>query len=205
MKSVLISIRPEWCEKIVNGKKTIEVRKNKPNLETPFKCYVYCTQGIDLWLAGIIGKREPQKLNGKVIGEFVCDYINNYEAEFVDDCCQNSIQKFEIDEEDNDRFYYFETSNEEDNPDDCILCEDACLGFEQIKQYVSNGKEDFFDFYAWHISDFVLYDKPKNITDFKKYHRTCYYSDLGFAIPNCSECKDCNLTRPPQSWCYVDE
>lgn len=42
-KSVLISIRPEWCELIVSGEKTIEVRKTRPKLDMPFKCYIYCT------------------------------------------------------------------------------------------------------------------------------------------------------------------
>lgn len=87
MKAVLISIRPEWCEKIVLGEKIIEVRKTRPKLETPFKCYIYCTQSADmLW---ILKERErslhPDKIadvfkaakcggayrgNGKVIGEF---------------------------------------------------------------------------------------------------------------------------------------
>ena len=35
-KAVLISIRPEWAEKILFGKKTLEVRKTRPCLETPF-------------------------------------------------------------------------------------------------------------------------------------------------------------------------
>lgn len=39
-KAVLISIRPEWVEKIANYEKTIEIRKTKPDLETPFKCYI---------------------------------------------------------------------------------------------------------------------------------------------------------------------
>ena len=39
-KSVLISIQPKWCELIASGKKTIEVRKTAPKLETPFKCYI---------------------------------------------------------------------------------------------------------------------------------------------------------------------
>ena len=43
-KAVLISIQPKWCELISNGKKTIEVRKTRPMLETPFKCYIYCTK-----------------------------------------------------------------------------------------------------------------------------------------------------------------
>ena len=44
MKSVLISIKPKWCELIASGKKTVEVRKTRPKLETPFKCYIYCTK-----------------------------------------------------------------------------------------------------------------------------------------------------------------
>lgn len=44
-KAVMLSIRPKWCEKIASGEKTIEVRKTKPKLDTPFKCYIYETQG----------------------------------------------------------------------------------------------------------------------------------------------------------------
>ena len=56
-KAVLLSIRPEWCEKIINGRKTIDVRKTRPKMDTPFKCYIYKCG------------------NGKVIGEFLCDEI----------------------------------------------------------------------------------------------------------------------------------
>ena len=42
-KAVLLSIRPEWCEKILSGEKTVEIRKTRPKLEPPFKCYIYCT------------------------------------------------------------------------------------------------------------------------------------------------------------------
>ena len=67
-KAVMLSIRPKWVEKIANGEKTIEVRKTRPKLDTPFKCYIYCTQGgvaLGAW-----GK------HGKVIGEFTCDRID---------------------------------------------------------------------------------------------------------------------------------
>ena len=72
-KAVLISIRPEWCQKIMNGQKTIEVRKTRSKMNPPFKCYIYCTMG------GI--KKMPKDYitenfeRGKVIGEFVCDEI----------------------------------------------------------------------------------------------------------------------------------
>lgn len=88
MKSVLISIQPKWCELIANGKKTIEVRKTKPKLPTPFKCYIYCTQGGDNLYSVNGAVQKPNEihldlkqnsvvdeLNGKVIGEFMCDSI----------------------------------------------------------------------------------------------------------------------------------
>lgn len=58
-KAVLISIHPKWCEKIISGEKTIEVRKTRPKMNPPFKCYIY------------------ECGNGKVIGEFLCDEIIN--------------------------------------------------------------------------------------------------------------------------------
>ena len=42
-KAVLISIQPKWCKLIAEGEKTLEVRKTRPKLKTPFKCYIYCT------------------------------------------------------------------------------------------------------------------------------------------------------------------
>ena len=56
-KAVLISIRPMWSQKIMSGQKTVEVRKTRPKMDTPFKCYIYKCG------------------NGKVIGEFLCDEI----------------------------------------------------------------------------------------------------------------------------------
>lgn len=51
MKSVLISIKPRWCELIARGEKTIVIRKTKPRIDTPFKCYIYCTKdkNISFW------------------------------------------------------------------------------------------------------------------------------------------------------------
>lgn len=68
-KAVLISIRPEWVSKILTGEKTLEVRRNRPKLETPFKCYIYCTNsGVAM---GMWGK------HGKVVGEFTCNKVTN--------------------------------------------------------------------------------------------------------------------------------
>ena len=74
-KAVLISIRPEWVVRITSGKKTFEVRKNRPKLELPFKCYIYETQGRTEtpWIDE--DGHTIFKGRGLVIGEFLCDTI----------------------------------------------------------------------------------------------------------------------------------
>ncbi len=73
--AVLISILPEWVEKILAREKTLEVRKNRPNMGTPFKCYIYETQGRTEtpWIDE--DGHTIFKGRGQVIGEFVCDRI----------------------------------------------------------------------------------------------------------------------------------
>lgn len=70
-KAVLISIKPKWVELIASGEKTIEVRKTRPKIETPFKCYIY-QSGKNL--TSTVYGTEFSK-SGYIIGEFVCDKI----------------------------------------------------------------------------------------------------------------------------------
>lgn len=92
MKSVLISTQTKWCEKIFheigtdkNGKpiyeKTIEVRKTKPSIPTPFKCYIYCCKAKSQWrysnYEGAYENSEGKIVYAQqhVIGEFICDEV----------------------------------------------------------------------------------------------------------------------------------
>ena len=76
MKSVLISIHPKWCDLIASGKKTIEVRKTRPKIETPFKCYIYETKArLDMPTFVDEDGHVICTGRGRVIGEFVCDGI----------------------------------------------------------------------------------------------------------------------------------
>lgn len=169
MKAVLISIQPKWCELIANGKKTVEVRKTKPKLDTPFKVYIYCTKSFKY--------NTPYSYKtwagyGKVIGEFVCDKV-------FDICIEMS------------------------KPDDIQGYPFPCTGLtdKEIMQYLGNGKTG----YGWHISDLVIYDKPKELNEFKSvsnYARKLRTEFFG-KDPCCVN--DYKLTRPPQSWCYVEE
>lgn len=209
-KAVLISIRPVWVEKIANEIKTVEVRKTKPNLKTPFKCYIYCTKGADtddrLWmlrkkirrdyygLAAACANLEKQPENhtlgnGKVVAEFVCDNIRPLMAE-----------SFIVKED----------------------AEKALLGTSltsgQVKDYAGwKGKKwwDCKDLYKWHISKLEIYDAPKELNEFwfppelyceKERCGGCPYDQV--ADVNGEYSFDCEwkrpLTRPPQSWCYVE-
>lgn len=72
MKAILMSIQPKWCAKIASGEKTIEIRKTRPKIETPFKCYIYMTLAKP-YCYEFAGGGKMKAKNGKVIGEFVCD------------------------------------------------------------------------------------------------------------------------------------
>lgn len=193
-KAVLISIRPKWVEKIANGEKTIEVRKTKPKLETPFKCYIYCTRdkhlafmqnqtGTNLIacmdvdaaipVGGAIG-------NGKVIGEFVCDCVTPLYNVCMDDWKRLSGGLHNIEKE---------------------LVNQACLTEAKLHTY-AGGKNCF----AWHISDLRIYDTPKELSEFKT---LCRVDADCCACPYYNYTKmDCDgrvIGRPPQSWCYVDD
>lgn len=188
MKSVLISIQPKWCELIASGKKTVEVRKTKPKIEVPFKCYIYCIKDEPMYRSGekfICPNKDFG--NGKVIGEFVCDEISEYEGEFWDDETQESIKKV-IHTTDWDGYpeldYNFIAENGEENS----LCKSSCVSWEELRKYMGAGINTF---YGWHISDLVIYDKPKELSEFN--HCGVNYH---FNPP---------ITRPPQSWCYVED
>lgn len=182
MKSILISIRPQWCEKIASGEKTIgektiEVRKTAPK-EVPFKAYIYCTKGNDgyEWLYRVDnnGYGKAQSWHGKVIGEFICDNVyeytfSHYEAEY--------------------RVTHVEQ-------------EAMCLNQPELIRY-GKGKT----IYGWHISDLKIYDKPKELSEFCI---PCKTNCEDCKKPLFYDCwkekgKIKVVTRPPQSYMFVEE
>ena len=78
-KDVLISIHPKWVDKILNGEKTVEVRKVRPKIGTPFKCYIYMTAGGYEWQTTVIpppyGTKKIYNGAKAVVAEFTCDRI----------------------------------------------------------------------------------------------------------------------------------
>lgn len=180
---MMLSIRPKWCEKIISGEKTVEVRKSRPKLETPFKCYIYCTlQGCNEFfrvdLGGDVAKWNRGKWadrKGKIIGEFTCDRIDRLAP------ANEPYGIYDID-------------------DDYVL--QTCLENGALWDY-GHGTP----LYGWHISDLRIYDQPRELTEFRK---SClndlYCEDCAMYSNNNGICNNgaLPLRRPPQSWCYVE-
>lgn len=177
MRSVLISIRPQWCELIARLAKTLEIRKNKPNLETPFKCYIYCTKDRfkSIFLSKFLS-HNGYACHGKIIGEFVCD----------------RIVPIRVFDNGNIQFWSFYSLSR------------SCLSYDELASYIGNGKRG----YGWHISDLVIYDKPKELSEFRKPcgdDRYCESCRMFSEFPGQCCNKALVIKRPPQSWRYVEE
>lgn len=199
-KAVLISIKPKWCELIASGQKTVEVRKTKPSAIPPLKCYIYCTKPSFPHEDFLVFDAGTNKIKafyggGKVIGEFVCHNI------FPLSFCASDAS-------------FFDTEPPMDVPG-------TGLTDKEIAEYLGNGKTG----YGWLISDIVIYDKPKELIEFWKWGgglddiRPCQrgkyceheYFDYSEDCQACAidfdgtDCPFLKVTRPPQSWMYVEE
>lgn len=208
-KAVLLSIRPEWCKKILSGEKTVEVRRTCPVHGTPFKVYIYCTlAGSDSLFMDVLNRDAaawnrggwPEK-KGRVIGEFTCKKITglthvgetgSWEPASLYVMAPGS---------------YYKPADE--------LLEAACMSRETAEKYLKGR-----DGCGWHISDLKIYDNPKPLSCFSKHgfsslfgtnvcgNEDCeYYEPSGDRMvpPTCGLNGYCSLHRPPQSWCYVEE
>lgn len=173
MKSVLISIQPKYCELIANGKKTVEVKKAKPKIDVPFKCYIYMTRGKPTFEQSAF---RDEISNGKVIGEFICDRIYYI---------KNLVTAFSID-------YDEKLTNRIGNA--------SCLDFWDMRNYLQDK-----DGYAWHISELVIHDEPKLLEKFFKPCGNCDKKGTMRCTEEITPCRATKITRPPQSYCYVEE
>ena len=199
MKSILLSIKPQYAAKILNGEKTIEIRKNKALASAIQKLidekgyadiYVYCSKSNTQYLAGsknkvceIITKSANTRFspsidkytgNGKVIFKFRC-----YKVEEIVLNKNHFV---------NEQYYTDELDYEE-------LLEQSCLTYKELDDYLQCGIG-----YAIHISDLEIFDRPRELSDFIKCDNkhirigNCF---IGFGgIPR--------LTKAPQNYCYIE-
>ena len=211
MKSILISIKPKWVAKILNGEKTIEIRKTMPKCDLPIDVYIYCTKeklGLaktskEYMLFRDYNNSFFENLNGKVVAKFTLNKVVPVVMQMGADYgfgnngyigyghCEKGNFKFMFDME-----------------------KETCLEHnEELCKYLNDGK-NFDDIYinrlkanigyAWHISNLVIFDKPKELSEFYK------VSCKGCLFENTQTChndingKYCRITKAPQSMCYIE-
>ena len=176
-KAVMLSIRPQWCEKIVNGEKTIEVRKTRPKMNTPFKCYIYCTLPKYLH-EDFIATDYPMPQfygGGKVIGEFTCERI--------------ALIAYD--------------GGELSSTTNAAFSHATCLTQSEIIAYIGDKGRC----YGWHMSDLRIYDTPRELSEFRRACKNSWYCEsCAMYCENNGTCGNgsLQLKRPPQSWCYVE-
>lgn len=199
MKSILLSIKPEWVAKILNGEKTIEVRKKFPK---GFKgwVYIYVTKGNkkehlifkeDKYqvVSSKISHYPYKNVCGKVVARFWCDNVEEiFERVSLCDSWFNE-------------WHFTKTlSNKE-------LCKKSNLTLVQIGDYF-NYPKDTLDYvgYAIHISNLQILDRPKELNKFKKYGMTRFLFDHcadNWVDDNWNELL--YVSKAPQNYCYVGE
>lgn len=214
MKAILISIKPKWVAKILNGEKTIEIRKTMPKCALPIDVYIYCMKDKKYELCYPTNFDNKllvydKVVNGKVVAKFTLNNIDEYCCEFHEeplfdkDACYQSILLVDRDHDfpEADEYIDLHASNEEGDNDEEVVKESkflqqCCLTLTEIKQYA--GKTETM--YGWHISNLEIFNKPKELSEFQQ--RRNSYGKVDF------KAKDYylyDLTKAPQSMCYIEK
>lgn len=203
-KAILISINPKWCAKIMNGEKTIEVRKNKALASAIQKLidengyadiYVYCSKDKKGYLTEYCGKETNEHLywsfdlgkanglNGKVLFKFRCYKVEEIvlnKNHFVNE--QYSTDELDYEE----------------------LLKQSCLTYKELDDYLQCEIG-----YAIHISDLKIFDKPKELSELKVKRKInecsgCKYLDTN-TYEHCIKCEETRLlTKAPQNMIYIE-
>ena len=184
MKEVMISIHPKWVHKILDGKKTVEVRKTVPKIETPFKCYIYMTSGGHEWrdpfsTAVVPPSGEMYCGAMRVVAEFICDRI-----------CTIAYTM--------------------DGFADVVDCETSCL---MPKDFIEYGKgKPLYGWHISDLKVYdkpkILRAFRNPCKEYEKDYPQCgncdFYHSMGEYPAECGCDGAKPLIRPPQSWCYVE-
>ena len=198
MKAILMSIRPQHVANILNGLKTLEIRRRFPSDYVGW-VYIYCTKDHNNLLhkncAGIwwvedkdfqkknkrLGIEQQPIYNGKVVARFWCDKVEEIHSILVPFTFDQTIIDF-----------YTDTFNDMND-----LLKASCLDYYSLEQYLKYSQKG----YAIHITNLEIFDKPKEISEFSHYDNSQYQ-----ALPNGEQYKGVlePLTRAPQSFMFIE-
>lgn len=221
-KAVLLSVQPRWCDLIASGKKTYEIRKTRPAIETPFKCYIYQSKSKDrlMYVMKDGDENYGEIYHGKpVFIKTYSEYSNPYEQKIIGEFICDEICT------------YYPISNIDpiNKPYGDDILTSSCLSSKELNGYAFSGW-GYGKLYGWHISELKIYDKPRKLSEFnivdnaavlscihreiigQPEYKTAhngwikggYICHAGSEPDWCTKCRTKPLERPPQSWRYVE-
>lgn len=207
-KAILISINPEWAQKILCGEKTVEIRKTAPKCDLPIDVYIYVTKPKHRYTIGGTDYEtgeysryyngctdELYKLpDGTIKFGDSCELMlyENYSSDnFLNG---KVVARFTLKEVEKVKYFADWT-------------EMSCLTEDDLYGYSNKGKAQL---YAWHISELQIFDKPMQLSnfcvecgDYAKDGAECGYCLNYDGDGGCRESGMLSITRSPQSWQYV--
>ena len=200
MKAILISIKPEWVAKILNGEKTIEIRKTAPKSEDlPIDVYIYCTEPKAKNVLSLFVK-EVRKIVGRV-----CEFIKrkNVDKQGMrwSICNGKVVAKFTLKKTEQ---FLIEPFGEGSEWEDELLAK-ACLSLTELDKYLDG---EFG--YEWHISNLEVLEEPIDLRKFWKKGAKDFYKkirenkNLSDYAADLITKERFEVRRPPQSWQYVE-
>ena len=146
MKAILMSIRPQHLVNILNGKKTIELRKRFPK-DFMGWVYLYCTKGT-LYFNSYENEWQTSKVDRKLLnpnlfhcnGKVVCRFwVDNVEETITINYASEHFKRVRWD-----------------------LSTKSCVSIKDLNNYFK-GKAK-----AIHISKLEIFDKPMELNEFYK-------------------------------------
>ncbi len=200
-KAILMSIQPKWLVKILNGEKTIQIRKTMPKCELPIDVYLYCTKGKPFLYEEWDGKEykitytkewqeraneedytsyemfaigDPYELlNGLVVAKFTLKKVDEILNMVIGYAMYNKSQEY-LDK----------------------VMKKSCLTNNQLEKYLNKK-----DGYAWHIDNLVIFDKPMELRDFSIFIRETI--SCGMDCPPYTDWVEYRVRKAPKSWQYA--
>lgn len=190
MQEIIRSVKPYWFYLICEGIKGAEIGKSKPTAQDWNKIVnLYCSK--DKKSFERIPKEFKEKYRkylGKIGARFVCNKIEDFHQFILEP--RNKYEQQTIDE----------------------TLKLSCLSFGELCEYL-NERDYYKLFYIWHISNLIVYDEPRELSEFYvtgecDYKKCSQCVRLKFISASKAHCELEEgykpITRPPQSWCYAE-
>ena len=178
MKAILISIKPKYVADILNGRKTIEIRKTMPKCDLPIDVYIYCTKDSRKDLASSI-------INGKKVVAFGSKKNKGLEKFNYQVLNGKVVAKFTLNKCQDWHFYSWQE-----------ITKKGCVSDQELQDYERHAKT----LYIWEIDDLEIFDKPKELSDFA----TCNSIGIPQYEFGNGTCDYKRVIKAPQSFMYVE-